>query len=99
MVLHAAYAALSSNFTSVCVVRDQIYAIALDQCIKKSTIERYSVGACLWEKIFTSHEGCRNHSCVVAAGDCMYVLGGEPLLQRGGEYVAKAERFDTVQYK
>ena len=90
---------LSSNYTSVAVVRGQIYAIDVDQNTEKSTIERYSMGSCSWEKIFTSHEGCRDYSCVVAAGDCMYVLGGEPTQQRGGAYVAKAERFDTVHNK
>ena len=29
----------------------------------------------------------------------MYVLGGKPLKQLGGEYIAKAERFDTVHNK
>ena len=83
----------------VAVIRGQIYAIAVDGYTEKSTIERYSVGLCSWEKIFTSHEGCRDYSCVVAAGDCMYVLGGKPSQQGGGEYVAKAERFDTVHNK
>ena len=85
-----------NRYTQVAVVRGQIYAI--DRTRHKSTIQRYSVGTCSWERIFTSHEGCRDHSCVVAAGDCMYVLGGE-LLQREREFVAKAERFDTVQNK
>ena len=89
---------LSSSSTQVTVVRAQIYAIALDRSTNKSTIERYSVASCSWEKNFTSHEGCRNFSCVVGASDCMYVLGGAPL-QQELEYVAKAERFDTVQNK
>ena len=91
---------LSSFPAGVVVVRGQIYAITLDLSTNKSTIERYSVGSCSWEKIFTSHEGCRDYSCVVAAGDCMYVLGGTPfIIQQGVECVAKAERFDTVQNK
>ena len=83
----------------VAVIRGQIYAIAVDRKNEKSTIERYSMGSYSWEKIFTSHEGCRDYSCVVAAGDCMYVLGGKPLQQLGGGHVAKAERFDTVHNK
>ena len=90
---------LSSCSKRVAVIRGQIYAIDVDRNTEKSTIERYSMGSCSWEKIFTSHEGCRDHSCVVAAGDCMYVLGGKPLQQREWEYVAKAEKFDTVHNK
>ena len=90
---------LSSHWKRVAVIRGQIYAIDVDRSIEKSTIERYSVGSCSWEKILTSHEGCRDHSCVVAAGDCMYVLGGKPLQEEGGSHIAKAERFDTVHNK
>ena len=90
---------LFSRSARVAVVRGQIYAIAVDRSTNKSTIERYSVGSCSWEKIFTCHEGCRDYSCVVAAGDCMYVLGGESSQRGGGDYIAKAERFDTVHNK
>ena len=83
----------------VAVIRGQIYALSVDLNTEKSTIERYSMGSCSWEKIFTSHEGYRDSSCVVAAGDCMYVLGGETLRQTVGEHIAKAERFDTVHNK
>ena len=92
---------LSSSYARVAVVRGQIYAIAVDRTTSKSTIERYNVDSCSWEKIFTSPEGCRDECCVVAAGDCMYVLGGEPFQEslRRGECVAKGERFDTIQNK
>ena len=92
---------LFSCSAGVAVVRGQIYAIDVNANINKSTIQRYSVGSCSWEKMFTSHEGCRDYSCVVAAGDCMYVLGGEPSPQnsKGGKCVAEAERFDTVHNK
>ena len=43
----------------------------------------------------SSHEGCREDSCVVAAGNHVYVYGGN--LAR--EYFSKAERFDTVENK
>jgi len=43
----------------------------------------------------SSHEGCRDDSCVVAAGNHLYVCGGE--LKR--EYFSKVERFDTVENK
>ena len=90
---------LSYDEKQVAVIRGQIYALHVDRNTEKCTIERYSMGSCSWEKIFTSHERFRNYSCVVAAGDCMYVLGGEPLWRRGQEYIAKGKRFDTVQNK
>ena len=65
------YLHLSSNSKRVVVIRGQIYTIDVDRHTKKSTIERYSMASCSWEKIFTSHEGCNYLSCVVAAGDCM----------------------------
>ena len=78
----------------------------------KSTIERYNMESWSWESIFTSDSGCREDCCVVVAGDCLYVLGGttefRKLARRSmlldldefhPEYVAKAERFDTVQNK
>ena len=91
---------LSSYWKRVVVIRGQIYTIDVGVMQSNSTIERFNMGSCSWEKIFTSHEGCRDHSCVVAAGDYMYVLGGEvSLLEEEGEYVAKGERFDTVHNK
>ena len=78
------------------VVRGQIYAI--DRSARKTTIERFDVGLRSWETVLLSDKGCRDDSCVVAAGNCLYVLGGEHP-QQYGQYVAKAERFDTVQNK
>ena len=43
----------------------------------------------------SSHEGCRERSCVVAAGNHLYVCGGF----LASEFVTKAERFDTVGNK
>ena len=43
----------------------------------------------------SSHEGCRELSCVVAAGNHLYVCGG----RKEGAYVTNAERFDTVGNK
>ena len=90
---------LSSDSKQVAVIRGQIYAIDVDERQNKSTIERYDMESWSWESIFTSPEGCREDSCIVAAGDCMYVLGGELLQQEVREYVTKAERFDTVHNK
>ena len=80
----------------VAVIRGQIYAIDVDREQNKSTIERCNMESWSWESIFTSPEGCREDSCVVAAGECLYVLGGKPL---PGIYVGIAERFDTVRNK
>ena len=43
----------------------------------------------------SSHEGCREDSCVVAAGNHLYVCGGR--IQ--DDYLTTAERFDTVENK
>ena len=82
--------------TKVAVVRGEIYAIEVNTAsTKKSTIKRYDVARCSWQKVFSSHEGCRLESCVVAAGNHLYVCGG----RLNGVYVTKAERFDTVENK
>ena len=88
-----------SESKQMAVIRGQIYCIDVDRLQNKSTIERYNMESLSWESIFTSPEGCREDSCIVAAGDCMYVLGGELLQQEVREYVTKAERFDTVHNK
>jgi len=77
------------------VVRGQIYAINVDRSARKTTIERFDVGLRSWETVLLSDKGCRDDSCVVAAGNCLYVLGGERLQGSSRE----SERFDTVQNK
>ena len=98
---------LSSNWKRVAVIRGQIYAIDVEGEQSKSTIERYNMGSRSWESVLTSRKGCREDSCVIAAGDCLYVLGGKSesreqarhWYQRNVKCVTKAERFDTVQNK
>ena len=99
---------LSSNSKRVAVIRGQIYAINVEGEQNKSTIERYNMGSWSWESIFTSRRGCREDSCVIAAGDCLYVLGGKSESREQARHygylwnvkcVTKAERFDTVQNK
>jgi len=88
---------LTLSYTKLAaVVRGQIYAIDVDRSANKTTIERFDIGLRSWETVLLSDKGCRNDPCVVAAGNCLYVLGGK---QRSWECVAKAERFDTVQNK
>ena len=79
----------------VTVVRGEIYSIEMDTSSKQSTIKRLSVERLSWQTVLSSHSGCRAASCVVAAGNHLYVCGG----WMNGEYVTKAERFDTVENK
>ena len=92
----------------VAVIRGQIYAIYVAGERNESTIARYNMGSWSWESIFTSCRGCRKGSCVIAAGDCLYVLGGKCESReqarhygylRDVVFAVKAERFDTVQKK
>ena len=79
----------------VAVVRGEIYSIEVNTRTKKCTIKRYNIERCSWETVLSSHEGCREESCVVAAGNHLYVCGGR--INR--DYVTKAERFDIVGNK
>ena len=79
----------------VTVVRGEIYSIEFDTSSRKSIIKRFNVGRCSWQTVLSSHEGCREYSCVVAAGNHLYVCGGIT----GDDFVPKAERFDTVGNK
>ena len=95
---------LSSSSKRVAFIRGQIYAIDVVGEQRESRIERYNMGSWSWESIFTSRKGCRKDSCVVAAVDCLYVLGGKSESQGYGypgnvKCVTKAERFDTVHNK
>ena len=85
----------TTRSTKVAVVRGEIYAIDVNMSTNKSTVKRYDFERCSWQTVFSSHEGCRECSCVVAAGNHLYVCGG----YLEGEAVTKAERFDTVGNK
>ena len=80
---------------NVTVVRGEIYSIEIDTSSKQSTIKRFNVERCSWQTVLSSHEGCRKKSFVVAAGNHLYVCGG----WLDGDFLAKAERFDTVENK
>ncbi|XP_078353481.1 kelch-like protein 25 [Oculina patagonica] len=89
---------VSRGSAIVTVVSGEIYAMEVDTFrTKKSTIARYDVERCSWQTVLSSHEGCREEAFVVAAGNHLYVFGGKPPQTR--EYVAKVERFDTVENK
>jgi len=84
--------------TTVCevtVIRGEIYSIDIDTSSRKSTIQRFNAERCSWQTVLSSHEGCRPGSCVVAAGNHLYVCGGS----LEGDFASKAERFDTVENK
>ena len=85
----------SEDPAKVTVVRGEIYSIEIDTSSKQSTIKRFSVERCSWQTVLSSNEGCRDDSCVVAAGNHLYVCGG----WLEDESVSKAERFDTVENK
>jgi len=84
-----------SRSGEVAVVRGEIYAVEVDISKKKSTIKRYNVERFSWQTMLSSREGCRENSCVIAAGNHLYVCGGNLRV----ECLSKAERFDTVANK
>ena len=81
--------------SKVAVVRGEIYAIEVNTSMKKSTVKRFDVERCSWQTVLSSHEGCREGSCVVATGNHLYVCGGSLV----GESFSNAERSDTVENK
>ena len=85
----------TTSSSTVAVVSGQIYVIEINTSTNKSTVKRYDFERCSWQPVLSSHKGCRGECCVVAAGNHLYVCGG--WLQ--GDYVTKAERFDTVGNK
>ena len=85
----------TTRSSEVAVVRGEIYAIEVDTSMKKSTVKRFDVERSSWQTVLSSHEGCREDSCVVATGNHLYVCGG----RLGRKSCSKAERFDTVENK
>ena len=85
----------TTRSAEVAVVRGEIFAIEVNTSTKRTTIKRYNIERCSWQTVSSSHDGCREESCVVAAGNHLYVCGGS----LGREYSSKAERFDTVENK
>ena len=85
-------AEIPAGFT---LVRGEIYFIEVNTSSEKSTIKRFNVERCLWQTVSSSQEGCRVGSCVVAAGNHLYVCGG----WLEDDCVSKVERFDTVENK
>ena len=85
---------LRENVSRVAIVRGEMYALELNTSEQQTTVKIYNVEQCAWETLHSSSEACREQTCVVSSGTYLYVFGGKPPETR--EYVAKAERFDTV---
>ena len=92
--------------TYVGVIRGQIYAIDIDFHSKTKTsigtVKKYDVESYSWQTVHSSDLGCRHDSCVVAAGNCLYLLGGKRATENvfdDVDYVGKAERFDTIGHQ
>ena len=79
------------------VLKGEIYAVEVNIYSTKTTIKKYNVKRCKWETLISSCEGFRENACVIAAGSHLYLFGGK--ISHREEYVAKAERFDTVENK
>ena len=79
------------------VLKGEIYAVEVNIYNTKTTIKKYNVKRCKWETLISSCEGCRENACVIAAGSHLYLFGGK--IPLGEVYVAKGERFDTVENK
>ena len=91
---------LYRNPAKLVVLKGEIYAVEVSNYNiynRKTTMKKYNVKRCKWETLISSCEGCRENACVVAAGSHLYLFGGN--ISHREEYVAKAERFDTVENK
>ena len=76
---------------SLAVLNGKIHAIYRPRRGSIPVIARYDVELCTWETLSSSQNfHYRDESCVVAFGNCLYVLGG---------CSKKAGRFDTVENK
>ena len=84
----------SMTFPKLAVVRGEIYSIEAKSYMI-CTVKRYDVERRSWQTLLSSREGCRDESCVVAAGNHLYVCGGT----MADRCRAAAERFDTVEIK
>ena len=92
-----------SHRTEYLDCRGQLYAIHTDDSEttgKTSTVKKFDVESYSWLSFHSSESGCRYDSCFVAAGNCLYVLGGEATRNYSHpEYVTVAERFDTIGHQ
>ena len=90
---------LPNDTFSLAVVNGQIHVIyrirsrrGRHSSTSAPVIKRYNEELCTWETLLSSQDfHYRDDSCVVALGNCLYVLGGG--------YSNEAGRFDTAESK
>ena len=90
---------LPNDTFSLAVVNGQIHAMyrrlrreADHSRRNELVIKRYNVELCTWETLSSSQDShYRDDSCIVAFGNCLYILGGG--------YSNEAGRFDTAESK
>ena len=96
--LHIPY---RTEYVSVC--RGQLYAINIDDnetTGRTSTVNKFDVESYSWQTVHSSSWGCRYDSCIVAAGNCLYVLGGGTTRSYSSqELVTVSERFDIIGHQ
>ncbi|KAM7446312.1 hypothetical protein ABFA07_005352 [Porites harrisoni] len=90
-----------TGYAGVC--RGQIYVINIDSnetSGRTSTVKNFDVESNSWQTVHSSNWGCRYDSCIVAAGNCLYVLGGGTTRSYSNqEYVTVSERFDIIGHQ
>ena len=83
------------------VCQGEIYSVDIDNnetAGKTSTVKKFDVESHSWQTVHSSNWGCRYDSCIVAAGNCLYVLGGDATRNfLNPEYVTVSERFDIIE--
>ena len=90
-----------TEYVGVC--RGQLYAINIDDNETiggTSTVKKFDVESNSWQTVHSSSWGCRYDSCIVAAGNCLYVLGGVTTrCYSNQEFVTVSERFDIIGHQ
>ena len=90
-----------TEYVGVC--RGQLYAINIDDnetTGRTSTVKKFDVESNSWQAVHSSSWGCRYDSCIVAAGNCLYVLGGGTTRSYSNqECVTVSERFDIIGHQ
>ena len=90
-----------TEYVGVC--RGQLCAINIDDnetTGRTSTVKKFDVESNSWQTVHSSSWGCRYDSCIVAAGNCLYVLGGVTTRSYSNqECVTVSERFDIIGHQ
>ncbi|PFX24515.1 Kelch-like protein 2 [Stylophora pistillata] len=62
-----------------------------------TTINKFHVESCSWQKLHSSSQCYRKESCVIGCGNFLYLLGGKS--PHTSQYVSKTDRFDITKKK